>query len=252
MDLFEILAIIGALAWVYPLAIWIKNLLTKTEVEIINHKDLEIGFTFYGPIINLNLAFSAERKDAFIKNVQLTIAHEQNETSVFHWEWFEEVLLEMDIPESGIVPYRKNQKAIAIKVPTEMLIEKKVGFQSKKYKEEFSKLYSSTNETIMNLTSNGNDHTQIRTSKEYNDFNDLFKKHFPWKVGQYHGTIEVFVASRKKTFKQIFIFEMTRLDLKTIEQNLSTCKQSLENHFITLNPNYKAEWKWANLRDLEK
>jgi hypothetical protein len=252
MDSFEILAIIGALAWVYPLAIWIKSLLTKTEVEIINHKDLEIGFTFYGPIINLNLAFSAEHKDAFIKNVQLTIAHEQNETSVFHWEWFEEVLLEMDIPESGIVPYRKNQKAIAIKVPTEMLIEKKVGFQSKKYKQEYSTLYSATNETLMNLTSNGIDHTQIRTSKEYNDFNDLFKKHFPWKVGKYAGTIEVFVASRNKTFKQTFSFEMTRLDLKTIEQNLSTCKQSLENHFITLDPNYKAEWKWANLLDLEK
>ena len=160
MDLFEILAIIGAFAWVYPMAIWMNKLFTKTQVEILNHKELEIGFTSHGPIVNLNMAFSAEHKDAFIKKVQLTIRHEKNETSVFHWEWFEEILLEMDIPESGIIPYKKNQKAIAIKVPTETLTEKKVGFQNKKFKEEYSKLFSATNETYINLTSNETDHTQ--------------------------------------------------------------------------------------------
>lgn len=252
MNLFDVLAIIGALAWVYPFALWIKNLLIKTEVEVLNHKELEIGFTFYGPIVNLNLAFSAKNKDAFIKNVQLTLTHEKNETHLFHWEWFEEVLLEMDIPESGIVPYKKNQKAIAIKVPTEMLIEKKVGFQNKKFKEEYSKLYSATNETFINLTSNGSEHNQIKSTKEFNDFNDLFKNHFPWKVGKYNGNIEIFVANRKKTFNQTFSFEMSRLDVKTLEQNLTTCKQSLENRFVLLDPNFKVEWKWANLLDLEK
>ena len=252
MNLFDTLAIIGALAWIYPLALWIHKLLTKTKVEILNHKDIEIGFTFYGPIINLNMAFSSENKDAFIKNIQLTLIHEKSETHVFHWEWFEETFLELDIPDSGIIPYKKNQKAIAIKVPVETLVEKKVGFQNKKYKEEYSKLYSATNQTLLNIIQNSNDHTQIATTNEYNTFKDLFKKHFPWKIGKYKGNIEVFLADRNKTFQQTFSFEMTSLDVKNLERNLLTCEDSLINQFVNLDPDYKAEWKWAILSDTDK
>lgn len=125
MEIYEVLAILGALAWIYPLAIWIQNILKKTKLEIINHNQLEIGYTINGPIINIDLAFSAIDKDAFIRKVTIMLEHENRENILLHWEWFEEVLYVMDLPDSAIVPYRKNQKAIAIKVPRETLIEKR-------------------------------------------------------------------------------------------------------------------------------
>ncbi|MEO2081475.1 MAG: hypothetical protein ABGW88_08095 [Leeuwenhoekiella sp.] len=133
MEIYKILAILGALAWTYPLVIWISNLFTKTKLEVINHKQLDIGYTTNGPIINIDLAFSAIDKDAFIRAVSIKLEHENKENIELQWEWFEEVLLEMDIPDSGIVPYRKNQKAIAIKVPVETLIEKKSVFKAKNF-----------------------------------------------------------------------------------------------------------------------
>lgn len=63
MNSFEIVAIIGAAAWIYPFAVRIIKLLTKTELEVINHRQVEIGYSFCGPILNINLAFSAENKD---------------------------------------------------------------------------------------------------------------------------------------------------------------------------------------------
>ena len=252
MKTIEILAIIGALAWTYPLAIWIKGLLTKTKLEIINHKVIEIGFSSFGPIINLNMAFSALNKEAFIKDIQLTLIHENKETHQFHWEWFEEVLLELDMPENISIPYKKNQKAIAIKVPTETLVEKKVGFQTKKYHSEYSKLYSATNQTHINLIQSHSDPTQIKATKEYNEFRDMFKKHFPWKVGQYKGKIQVTIANRKTTFDQTFTFEMTNLDVKNLELNIDTCIRLLESHFITFDQSFKPDWKWVNQIDLEK
>lgn len=48
MTITDILAIVGALSWTYPLIVWLDKRLTKTQLEIINHKQLQIGYTSYG------------------------------------------------------------------------------------------------------------------------------------------------------------------------------------------------------------
>lgn len=252
MEIYKILAILGALAWIYPLGLSIRSLLTKTKLEIIHHKQLEIGYTINGPIINVDLAFSAIDKDAFIKMVSVKLEHQNKENIELQWEWFEEVLLEMDLPDSGIVPYKKNQKAIAIKVPIETLIEKKIGFQSKKFKLEYSKFYSETNQKQINISENQLDLQQLKTTNEYNNFLNLFKDHFPWKKGKYEGLIEVQISERKKVFTQNFSFELTTLDIKNLETNISTSQELVKLHFVSPDPEFKIIWKWANPFDLEK
>jgi len=252
MNNFEILAILGALAWTYPLAIWIQKLLTKTEVEMLNHKQIQVGFTTNGPIVNVDIAFSATKKDAFIKKVSIDLLHESNEKIDLLWEWFEEELLEIDVPESGPVPYRKNQKAIAIKVPIETLIEKTVGFQSTSFKADYSRLYSSVNQKQINIISNSQNIEQLKTTDDYNNFIDTFKKHFPWKMGNYTGIISAEVSQRKKIFQQKFSFELTALDIKNMEQNIATCQKLIELHFVAPDPDFVTNWKWANPFDLDK
>ena len=252
MNTFEILAILGALAWIYPLAILIRGILTKAELEIINHKQIEIGYTTYGPIVNIDLAFSSNNKDAFIKKIVIKLEHESKENIELIWEWFEEELLEMHVPESGIVPYRKNQRAIAIKVPTQTLIEKKVGFQSQKFKKEYSKAFSATNQKQINIVDNGQNIEQLKTTNEYNDFLDLFKNHFSWRKGQYQGEIQVEIAKRKELFTQPFSFELTTLDIKNLESNIIACQKSVEVYFVLPDSEYQSVWKWAYPFDLEK
>ncbi len=252
MDIYKVLAILGALAWIYPLAIWIRSLLTRTKLKIINHKQLEIGYTTNGPIVNIDIAFSSIDKDAFIRKVSIILEHENKENIELQWEWFEEVLLEMDIPDSGIVPYRKNQKAIPIKVPVETLIEKKIGFQSKKFKSEYYTLYSNTNQKQINIFENHQDLQQLKTTNEYNEFLSLFKNHFPWKKGKYEGIIEVEIADRKHIFIQNFSFELTTLDIKNLEKNIQTCQKIVEQHFVSPDQKYRANWEWANPFDIEK
>lgn len=69
--LFEILAVIGALAWLPQLFVWVEEKLKRPKLNIINHRLVEIGYTIYGPSINLNLAFSAENDDVFIETVYI-------------------------------------------------------------------------------------------------------------------------------------------------------------------------------------
>ncbi|XOV93506.1 MAG: hypothetical protein ACFHWX_02115 [Bacteroidota bacterium] len=252
MKTFEILAVLGALAWIYPLAVLLRNILSRTKIEILNHKELEVGFTTNGPIVNMDVAFSSRNKDAFVKSVSIKLEHENKENLELKWEWFEEVLMELDIPDSGIVPYRKNQKAIAIKVPTGTLVEKKIGFQNRKFKSEYSKIFSDTNQKQINISDNDQNIEQLKTSNEYNDFLNLFKNHFPWKKGKYSGVIKVEIAERKKVFTQDFSFELTTLDIKNLELNITTCQKLVEMHFVKLDKEFKTVWKWAQPFDLEK
>ena len=64
------LSILGALAWLPEIIKLIKNIINKPKISIISDKNLELGFTLYGPIINLGLAFSSERKDALITKIK--------------------------------------------------------------------------------------------------------------------------------------------------------------------------------------
>lgn len=251
MELFEILAIIGALSWLYPLILWIYKKFSKTELSILNHQEIEIGYTTFGPIINLNLAFSAEKEDAFIKSISVDLTHESSQKENFLWEWFEERLMEIELPDAGgIMPYKKNQKAIALKAFTDSVIEKKIGFQSPTYKSKYNDQYQKTLETYQNLESVGK-LENIEASKEYKDFEHLLKNSFPWKVGKYKGVITAKVANREKVFTKEIEFVLSNIDVRKLENNIDLTILTLENHFIQANPNFLVTWNWVNPLDLK-
>jgi hypothetical protein len=251
MGLFEVLAIIGALSWVYPLILWIEKKFRKTELRILSHQEIEIGYTTHGPIINLNLAFSAEKDDAFIERIIVELTHESSQKETFHWEWFEERLMEIELPESGgIMPYKRNQKAIALKAFTDSVIEKKIGFQSPVFKAKYLEQYQKTLEICQNLESTGNIEN-IRASKEYNDFEHLLKNSFSWKVGRYRGIVIAKVANRDKVFTKEIEFVLSNLDLRKLENNVNLTIATLENHFIGRNPSFIVSWNWVTPLDLK-
>lgn len=253
MTLTDFLAIIGALSWLYPLIMWLDKRLTKTQLEIINHKQLQIGYSSFGPIINIDLAFSATKEDAFVKEISIILKHESNQTENFKWEWFEENLMEIQMPDTGgIVPYKKNQKAVALKVLTNTLTEKKVGFQKPVFHDHYSEQYQKTFEINQNIISKGGNINELRRSKEYNDFENLLRNNFIWKVGKYQGLITCKVANNKDTFNREIEFFLTSLDIRKLENNIQLCLDTLENHFIIQNPEFNVFWNWANPLDTKK
>jgi hypothetical protein len=250
MTVIEILAIIGALSWTYPLIMWLDRRFTRTKMEIINHKEFQIGYTSFGPILNIDLALSASKSDAFVKDISITLKHESNQTEIFKWEWFEENLMEFEIPDSGgIVPYKKNQKAIALKVLTNTLAERRIGFQKPLYHNGYSEQYQKTFEIYQNYISKNVDVNELKAAKEYIDFENFFKNNFIWKVGKYTGTLTCKVANSKKSFKKDIEFYLTNIDIRKLEANVILCLDTLENHFINDNPDFNVNWNWVKSID---
>lgn len=246
MNLYQLLSILGALAWLPSIIKLISNWLTKARLSIISDRSVEIGYTANGPILNIRLAFSTEKKEALIKNITLNLKHENHDTHLFQWEWFEEELMHIETIDSGQIPYKKNQRAIAIKVIQDSLIEKKVGFHETEFKINYDKKIKNLRDVYHNLTSQHKELSELKITNEYNAFQDLIKNSFSWRVGLYTATVNAFTDNSKMTNAEIKIqFSLTSLDLKRLEQNITVTQEHTDNTFITFNQNYKPNWNWV-------
>ncbi|MCF8371930.1 MAG: hypothetical protein K9H64_09925 [Bacteroidales bacterium] len=245
--MFKILAILGAMAWLPQLIIFIKNQMTKPNLKIIPENQLEIGYTTYGPIINTSIALVAEKRKALIEKIEIELTHENNDTQKFKWKWFEETLHVVDLPDSaGSLPTRKNQSAIAINILKDELSEKKIGFQQKTFQTEHKKLMQNTIEDAINLSQANKPLEDLHASKSFNELKDLFQNGFNWKVGKYTILIKVYENSTKLPFTKNITFKMTSLDVKTLKLNIAKCHSEIEKTFINSELEYPT-WNWTNI-----
>jgi len=250
--MFKILAVLGALAWLPQVIIFIKNQLIKPILKIIPGNQLEIGYTTFGPIINSNFAIVAENKKALIDKIEIELTHENNDTQKFKWKWIEETLHVVDLPDfSGSLPTRKNQTAIAINIMKDELIEKKIGFQQNTFQSDQKKLVQNTIEDAINLGKAAKPIVDLHASKNYNDLKDLYQNGFNWKVGQYSVLIKVFENSTKKPFTKLVSFKMTALDVNNLKTNIEKCNSEIERSYINSEIEYPT-WNWANIMIDEK
>jgi len=251
MTIYDVLAIIGAGAWIPFLIQLIREKLRKPKLKIITDKQTEIGYTTLGPIFNINIAFLSEVKSSLITKIELQLTHESNESNTFTWIWFEESLLQMDLPKIPI-SYKKNQKAIALNVNENVLVEKRIGFQSVKFKEEADRLVKAINEDSLNIKTSGKQLYELRSYSSHNNIIDFAQNAFSWKTGLYSGKFKVFLAETAKTFERTIQFQLSNLDLKTLHKNVESCKKFIEKVYINVDAELDEKWEWITLNTLSE
>ena len=247
-NMFKILAVLGAMAWLPQLIIFIRNILTKPRLKIIPEYELELGYTTFGPIINTSLALVAEKKNALIEKIEIELTHENNDTHKFTWKWFEETLYTIDLPdEAGSMPTKKNQTAIAINVLKDQLIERKVGFQQNSFQTEQKIIVQNTVEDAINLSKANKPIADIKASKNYNNLKDLYQNCFNWKVGGYIINYKIYESSISKPFMKQVMFQLTALDINSLKTNIEKCHSETERIYI--DPEIKLPlWNWVNMK----
>jgi len=110
------LAILGALAWTPHLIGILNSWLTKSKIRIITQKNVEIGFTTFGQIFNLRLAFAVENKDIVITDLKVKLRHESGEEKTFEWQGITQQIGKMTMPDSGVMQQEKEHSVLAIKL----------------------------------------------------------------------------------------------------------------------------------------
>ncbi len=245
MQILDVLSILGALAWVPPIISLFIKISKRPKISIFSNKQLEVGYTSFGPILNVNLAFLGENKNVLVNKMELQLIHENNETQHFTWEWFEEIMLQTDSP-GGPIPHRKNQQAIAIKIEKDQLVEKKIGFHQNNFKAEDNKLRKEVIENYLNILKNNQEISQLKITNPYNQLVDHYKNDFGWRIGVYTVVIKLYILEKKIPFEHKFKFQLDNIDVRALETNINLCMSLVEKDFVNSDKELKGNWVWRN------
>lgn len=243
MGVFEWVAIVGAAAWAPQVIGWIAHYLAKPKLRIIPSNAPEIGYTSFGPIFNLTCSIAAERKDAVIERITVTLKHERGQHIFFLWDTLNETFSQIRSKE-GLTEVGKNQPAIALKVSTLILTEKTIGMREKTFLEESRRYSNALADHINFLKKTEPDYQKLTLkSKELDDLIKFYKQRFPWQVGQYVASTELRIAGVKEPTTQEFAFALTARDLDYLKQNLDEIERYIPDliqpqHGILFN------WNW--------
>src|SRR5947209_55878 len=128
----DIIALIGAAAWIPQIIDWLNKKLTKPKVEMLSAKAIQIGYSNYGPYVVWPASFSAEHCDALIKKIILTAKHEKGEERSFIWDHVRETFLQLQAG-TEVGHLFKPSEVLALKVSRETLTERIIIFNDPEF-----------------------------------------------------------------------------------------------------------------------
>lgn len=249
LDLTEWIGIIGAFAWIPQIIKWIREYFTKPKLTVVSGSQIEIGYTYFGPIINLSLAYLSETKTSLIDKIELELVHENNDTQKFSWVWFEEVLYSMDLPDFQKINTKRHQNAIAIKIGLDELIEKKVGFLQNSFKQEYDKLYKQLIEEAIEFYQIAKNLEELKLNSSFRNLQNLLTNSFNWKSGKYKAKLTTHISIDNLQTHYEFDFSLNSLDIKLLQSNIENNQLNLEKTFIN-NEITLRDWQWVNTNKL--
>ena len=248
MKTIDYIAIFGALAWTPHLIILLKSWFFKSRVRIITQKNVQIGFTTFGPIFNLRLAFAVEHKDIVVSDIKVRVRHESGEEKIFEWQGITQHLGTMKTPNVGDMPYEKEQSVLAIKLNQKEIEERFIRFQDPIFIQEQRDLIDKSVKKLAYLQSEKKyEPEEFLRAEEMTDLYTFNNQAFTWKSGRYHTTIEIQSPEGFTLVDNEREFSLSPIDIERLEKN----KEQLELDYKGIIVGYEdgqdnAVWQWCS------
>ena len=137
----ELAAYIGALAWLPQIWSWIYGKIVKPKLRINCAATGEVGYSTFGPIVNIDVSISTEKRDALIEKISLKVTHEKGEVRTLTWNTLGEVPQDVRSATGEVTNrWTRTQPAIALRVGEYFSADKFVGFREVEYGRQYTKL----------------------------------------------------------------------------------------------------------------
>lgn len=245
MELIDIIAILGALAWLPQIISWIYNWLKKPKISIYHDGEAEVGYIKNGNVFNLRFSFLARDKHALIDDIELVLTDVNGATQILKWMWYSETFYELQGPAGNSI-MAKQQNAIAINAFKDVLIEKFIGFQSVSFLEKKKQLAYKLTTIVENQKINGNVNIDdIKRSNKYNELIRLYKNSLFWKAGDYSAVARIHVADTNEIINHNFKFRLSELEIDTLNKNIEFAKSVVDYEFVDTTQQLTGSWLWA-------
>ncbi len=246
MDIVEIAALIGAAAWLPQIGQWVYRFVTKPKVVFVPVRNFEVGFSVYGPMLNMRAALGAERKDATITFVKATLRHERGRTITLHWTSFTETFSQMRDKSGETTEIEREQVATALRISTAVLTEKFIRFQDVEFQHEALKLLDDANGLKDRLTVSDPSPTGMIASREFDALTGHYRHGFCWEAGNYELLVELRLlgVARPAVAYMNFVLDPRMVD--GLRKNLELVEKSFRAELASEPVEPRGEFFWAN------
>ncbi|EMN52202.1 hypothetical protein LEP1GSC089_0919 [Leptospira interrogans serovar Autumnalis str. LP101] len=239
----EIIAYLGAGAWLPQIFILIKYLVKRKYLTIILHENCNLLLSNTGPLLTLNLAILAKRGDFLLENIYLELKHEKGNTLNFNWLWQEEAIGNLTLPEFGLIPFQKSKQIVALYCQNDYIEDKQITFYEVDFKRKYDNFQIRLNSIKSNLLRNNLSLEKLKESQEYNELISLYQQFGTLIVGDW--VLSLSVKSEGKIIKLLSKkFNLNQTDIKTYSENINLVNESIENTFIK---NTSIEFPFTNV-----
>ncbi len=245
MEPIDWLAILGALAWTPHLVGMVRDWFAKSKVRVITQRQVDIGFTTYGPIFNLRLAFSVEKRDIVISELKIRLTHESGEERIFEWQGITQHMGKMTLPDASAMPFEKEQSVLAIKLNQKDIEERFVRFQEPVFLAKQRDYTAKAAQKMSYLKAEERyDAELFLREPEMTEMYSFNKHAFSWKPGTYKVSIEMQSPEKFDLVDNFREFNLYSLDIENLEKN----KEFLEMDYkrIIMGGEEKVAWQWCN------
>jgi hypothetical protein len=249
----EIAAYIGAAAWLPQIATWFYHKYVQPSVRILPNQYAEVSFTSLGPIFNLQMAFSVDKKDIIVDGMELLLRHNDGDSRTLRWAGLGETFSEITNTAGGNKQIiSRDQSPIAIKIGTQSLLEKFVRFQESSYHESDRPLIQAliAQFNFLKQTKPIDYVQETLNSKELFSLVEARKKSFWWKEGRYDIEVRITSPQKFSILNSYFYFELSKNDVFFLERNLDTLETDIKNIISSNLPDFESQpfnWNWANV-----
>lgn len=248
----EIAAYIGAAAWLPQIFTWIYRSMVKAKLRVVPDQIAEVGFTNFGPIFNVRMAFFVEHRDLIVDGIELAVRHQDGETRHLRWAGLGETFSEITDSSGNKQIVSRDQSPIAIKVVTQSLLEKFVRFQEPTY-HAADKALTLTLVSHFNFLKQRDPQSfvpEVLASKEFFNVVDARQKWFWWKPGRYQVTLKPTSPQKFELTGATFAFELQAVDVEILRRNVPLIDTEVRNLISSNLPDAKPQpivWQWANV-----
>ena len=244
----EIVAYVGAAAWLPQIIALIRRATMKPRVTIVPEKQVEIGYTIYGPIFNLRLAVSAAKKDTIIDHVGASIRYEDGAIHEFAWAGMRETFSEIKDLSGNTQFVERDYSPIALVLSQFGVIERFFRFQVPSFHSKQKKLLLVATDYQAYLKKEKADyHKDFLKSKQFHDVLEFYDQSFFWKSGRYIVTFSVKSPTKVILAESAYVFDLKPYEVEDLKKNLSGVKIEGTNVAKSDIEGFKGEevkWHW--------
>lgn len=246
----EIAAYIGAAAWLPIVIAWVYQRWVKPFVTITPDKTVSIGYTRLGPIFNLNMAVSIEKKDAILEHIGVKLTHENGDSHDLVWMGMAETFSQIRDSAGTQQIVEKEHQAIAVRLSMYLLTERFVRFQDPSFHEAVRDGTNSLLEHIGFLRAN-NRYVEVMASRQVHDLVQQMRGQNWWQPGKYIAEFHIRSPHRAELRDRKFAFTLSQGEIDRIRANLDLMQDDLEDVLRQDEQGYtqhKVDWQWVNVR----